>query len=347
MMQLKWISTLLCLVFLGTCQKNPVAPSGPGARTYVWTVDTLASPYNELRNLWGASPDDVWAVGPYGITKANLWHYNGTEWTPYIPSLIGWRGDALYGFSRNNVWMGGEIGVDLGRAGLLHYDGTHWYPRYSLEPDSAVMARVNSIHGIAPDDVYACGVIGYNIVGESTYRGFILHYDGTQWSEVHRTTGEAQFLEVLQTKQHVFIHAIEDWYTNTFYELRGTQLEVIDARTVPGTMNLIGDVVVFTFRHQTYYYSQGSLQEWRRFAPENFGYQVWGRDAEDVFLRMFDGVAHYNGIDIEYLYHAPAGTDAPVGEPMIFEREVFFPMHDYALAPENRNMVLHGVTVNE
>jgi hypothetical protein len=34
-----------------------------------------------------------------------------------------------------------------------------------------------------------------------------------------------------------------------------------------------------------------------------FGYSVEGRSIKDVFVGMLDGIAHYNGSDIEYLYN--------------------------------------------
>jgi len=53
----------------------------------------------------------------------------------------------------------------------------------------------------------------------------------------------------------------------------------------------------------------------------NFGIQIHGRTAKDIFLRMTDGIAHYNGNDFKYLYKFKSRvsfTDA-----VVFEKEIF------------------------
>jgi len=35
----------------------------------------------------------------------------------------------------------------------------------------------------------------------------------------------------------------------------------------------------------------------------NFYQRMWGRNSKDIFLLMTDGLAHYNGTDIEYLFY--------------------------------------------
>ena len=48
-------------IFMVGCNNNPVTPKElePGRRDYVWTVDTLETPFNTVRTVWGSSPTDV------------------------------------------------------------------------------------------------------------------------------------------------------------------------------------------------------------------------------------------------------------------------------------------------
>jgi hypothetical protein len=57
------LSFLFLLIY---CDQNPTQPEEPlppGARNYVWQLDTLDMPMNYISSIWGASPDNVWAVG--------------------------------------------------------------------------------------------------------------------------------------------------------------------------------------------------------------------------------------------------------------------------------------------
>jgi hypothetical protein len=116
------LSSLLVFLLI-SCKHNPLevsAPTPPGRRDYVWTVDTLKSYSNYFTGLWGSSPSDVWTVGGGGDDDNRLWHFDGTKWNAYNKELIICAGNALIGFSKNDVWMVGEEGR------IWHYDGTMW-----------------------------------------------------------------------------------------------------------------------------------------------------------------------------------------------------------------------------
>ena len=103
------------LVMLGSCSRNPVSPRlQPGPRDYTWTLDTLKDgPLNVLTGIWGSSPTDVWVVGPSGTINDMLWHYDGKSWIPWFPyHKQTWAcvPAAIYGFSANDIWMGGNRG---------------------------------------------------------------------------------------------------------------------------------------------------------------------------------------------------------------------------------------------
>lgn len=73
--------------------------------------------------IWGASPDDVWAVGAASDASAGfVWRLEGDAWVPEptlpeeVPSRAAiWK---VYGTARNDVWLVGSNGVSM------HWDGS-------------------------------------------------------------------------------------------------------------------------------------------------------------------------------------------------------------------------------
>lgn len=331
------------------CNNNPVGPKEqqPGRRDYVWEIDTLETPYNFMKDIWGAAPTDVWVVGDGGSRTNRLWHFDGTVWEVYNKEPIWCVGRALHSFSADNIWMGGGAGWLSEGAGIWHYNGEEWkeFDVYNVEEANNV--KINSIHGKSPSNIYACGIIAYDqeSEGRDSFRGFILHYNGKRWAEVYRASWESQFLEIIQTEHGVYVHSFENWETDTFYKLAGRNLDTILSRSNAATMNLIDGTIYFMTSSKKIYQIGGiniPYKLWQTFNLENFRYEVYGRHKEDLFLRMLDGVAHYNGTDIQQLYTFPEQSQARIMyEPMIFKEDVFFTIRDPSLGVIS-NMILHG-----
>ena len=106
---------------------------------------------NNLTGLWGASPTDVFAVGP----KGTILHFDGRMWSPMTvagePHLL-----SIWGSSSRDVFVVGDNGV------IVHYDGQAWTPMASGTTKNLI-----SVWGTSSRDVFAAG-----------YGGTVLHYDG-------------------------------------------------------------------------------------------------------------------------------------------------------------------------
>ncbi|MGD8782676.1 MAG: hypothetical protein PVH88_27435 [Ignavibacteria bacterium] len=338
--------TILCTSY--SCSDNPIVPPEelePGRRDYIWTVDTLDMPMNYISSVWGASPDDVWAVGAGGTQYDRLLHYNGTEWETYTKEIIWCTGNTLYGFSSNDVWMGGGGGwLDSG-AGIWHYNGSKWSKNFIYYVEDSYSMQVLNIWGTSVKDLYACGFISfYNI-----WRGFVLHYDGNNWKEVVRADFNSQFLDVRKEQNKVYVFALRTTLsasdTIAFYELNGSELKEIYSSSrdeiVYGNFHYINGKVYFLIAQDVYRYINGNFVEQFSLSHQNFGYQFYGRHEKDIFIRMRDGLAHYNGTDIEYLYNFPLNLVSIIDEPIIFEKEVFFCLQDNS-GSYTKNLILHG-----
>jgi hypothetical protein len=79
-----------------------------------WTT-TPAPVTSALRAVWGAAPDDLWAVGDDGVVL----HGDGTTWTVSPAPFAGDLFD-VWGTAPDDVFVAGDASLGL------HWDGTAW-----------------------------------------------------------------------------------------------------------------------------------------------------------------------------------------------------------------------------
>lgn len=122
----------------------------------------------DLWGVWGAAPDDVWAVG--GSARLadgapTLLHFDGAEWSEQtVPPLTPTGVRALFkvwGSGADDVYAVGDVGV------MIHFDGTEWAEVRTGAADDLV-----AVFGTGPDDIVAVG-------GRSN--GLVARFDGTEW----------------------------------------------------------------------------------------------------------------------------------------------------------------------
>lgn len=107
---------------------------------------------SEINAIWGAAPDDVWAIGKDSV------HWDGTSWSK-AAGLTGLSLTGVWGSATNDVWAIGSGGV------ILHFDGAGWAPT-----TTPTTADLTGIWGSAANDVWAVAT-----------SGDFLHFDGKTW----------------------------------------------------------------------------------------------------------------------------------------------------------------------
>ena len=75
----------------------------------------------------------------------------------------------------------------------------------------------------------------------------------------------------------------------------------------------------------------------------NFYQRIWGRNSKDIFLLMTDGLAHYNGSDIQYLFHFNQMPGRKFTEQRFLKMMYFFYVYE---GSTNLNLIYHGKLKN-
>jgi len=349
------IALIVIVQTFRSCQDNPIKHEPEsGKRNYEWKLDTLNMPMNYISSVWGATPDDVWAIGGGGTQYDRLLHYDGLQWSTYTKEVIWCTGFTVFGFRADDVWMGGGAGWLERGAGIWHYDGVEWTQNYvySIE-ETYYSIEVDEIWGPSPDDVYACGIIVFDDGKNGICRGFVLHYDGVKWQEIARADFNSQFLRIRKENDNVYVFSYGINYEKSyddvweFYKVKDNELQQIYSGKYGimhgANISVIDKKVCFIIDNDVYLYKNGEFKEFLSVDNDNFFWHVFGRNINDIFIGMEDGIAHYNGTDIEYIYNISTEGMHIVGHPLILEEDVFYCM--VYPGAQWYNMVLHGKLV--
>jgi hypothetical protein len=100
----------------------------------------------------------------------------------------------------------------------------------------------------------------------------------------------------------------------------------------------IGGTLYFVLGNKIYTYNNQEFKLFLEINESNFGGQIYGRSTEDIILRMYDGIAHYNGSDIEYLYKF-SSNNTSITNGVVFEKDIFFIAIDFN---NSQNLLIHG-----
>jgi len=163
--------TLLSSVTLGCPEpeESGVYPDPGGPWTRALEVDRSTGAF---LSVWGASSDDVWAVGGQVAAindpgRGAIYRRTDEAWTPVeVPAdtpLLNW----VHGHG-DEVWAVGNSGS------ALRFDGSAWQP-----VDTGVEIPLWGVFVFSPSEVWAVGGDAFT----TTTPGVILRYDGTTWSE--------------------------------------------------------------------------------------------------------------------------------------------------------------------
>jgi hypothetical protein len=331
--------TLLILLTL-TCNNNPIKPDEdkPGRRDYVWTVDTIKIPFNILSRISGSAYNDVWAIGPGGGLNETIWHFNGMEWkTDGISRGISPL--SVFAFSKDDVWLCGYEGK------IWNFDGLQWKQNLDFKISNYTVGLVD-IWGESPQNIYAAGY-----ADSGSYRkAVILNYDGKFWRLSNIPIFPYAFIrikkDIVGNGKH---YLLGNSFTNngsltSIFEYNGqnTISQIYEAPLGLQSGAIVQNInkkTFFTIGNKINKYENGQFKLIVQVNEPKFGGQFFGRSTKDILLRMLDGIAHYNGDNIEYLYKFNNNSNISISDAVVFENDVFFLAADFN---NYLNLVLRG-----
>jgi hypothetical protein len=321
--------TLIALGFLlfQGCKNNPMVPAQntPGRRDYTWTVDTVHVPLAYIQKMWGSSPTDVWGISP-GTSDSAIFHYDGVKWTcdgisrPFSPSTI-------FGFAKNNIWIGDIQGL------IWHYDGSSWSQFTKLNYSSEKRITWENIWGESPNDVYAVGA--YLDENNLFNNGVIAHFDGSKWSLLNNikknTTSTRIYKSITDGKYYLNGYRWNPLGDSSYlFQFDGNNLKSLYSgnfgREQYGTMGLVGNEILFVKGRWISTYDGANFHNLTYISEPNFDNGVDGKSKSDLILWMLDGIAHYNGTDVQYIYRIT--SNMRLLYPVIFDSVIMFSTMD-------------------
>lgn len=332
------------LLALSTCSDNPLVDDNipPGRRDYVWTVDTLDGLNSPRFRMWGSSPTDVWAT-TYSNWDVSISHFNGSEWTSYgVPGII--QPNAIYGFSSTNIFLGDENGK------IWRYNGSDWNLFAELVKAGHSDIVFSNIWGENINSIYATGAYpeengGYNMsVIAQFYLGNwnMLNTDklyGIVTRMYKNFSDNKIYLQVIGGHNFTDSTKIYEYVSGDYQKLYGN----IWTKGLQSDISLINGEVYFILGNTIAKRRNNQFQTLLQVNNQNFYQRIWGRNSKDIFLLMTDGLAHYNGSDIKYLFNFKFGQATPwtqIYGAALFENEVFFLVDE---PPTDLSLVYHGI----
>ena len=312
----------------------------PGRRDYVWTVDTLDAPGNFYYNLWGSSPTDVWTVSASNWEKS-IFHFNGERWSAYqVAGLFNMT--ALYGFSAENIFVGADNGS------IWRYDGNNWNFFVRLKKEGADYFLFQNIWGESSNDFYAFGA------APDTSGGFnnsvISHYANGKWSMLNTDALRGNVVHLYKNKSDNKIYfrltkigGIQHIDSTIIYEYNGSKYSKlyssIEAKGFQADISLIDGDVYFILGNEIAKRVNNQFQTILNVNNPNFYQRIWGRNSKDIFLLMTDGLVHYNGTDLEYLFYFNVTPQTQIFGAALFPKEAFFLVYE---AQTRQKLIYHG-----
>ncbi|HQF41876.1 MAG TPA: hypothetical protein PK073_03105 [Ignavibacteriaceae bacterium] len=333
---------ILFLLFNLSCNTTePTDDIKPGRRDYTWTVDTLSGLHNPRFRMWGSSPTDIWA------TTSSNWensisHYDGTIWISYGVTGLA-TPKSIYGFSNIEVYVG-----EAGSGRIWKFDGNNWNQFAQLAKDGHNNIWIENIWGKSPNDFYAFGA--YPDSNGLANGSVISRFNSGKWVNINRdelngvvehfysnSLDNKNYLRLTRVGGVEFIDStiiyefINDGFNKIYSSLesKGTQADIA----------LINNEVIFVLGNQIARRTNNQFQTILNVTNPNFYQRIWGRNTKDIFLLMTDGLVHYNGTDMEYLFYFNRTPSTQIYGSALFEKDVFFLVDE---APSGLSLVYHG-----
>ncbi len=348
MKMLYCVSVIISIFLLISCgvtdnENNDQTISKPGRRDYVWQTDIVYGQNSQIYSMWGSSSDNVWIVG-YStyVFIPQVWHFNGSNWDWCSNTPNDMYANCIFGIDESNIWIGDDKG------GIYFYNGSTWVKDFQYNDANLEFLKFNKLWGSTRSNLYAVGTASVKD-SFNVYRSVVLHYNGASWEELFKGKTSLQYFNIIKYKSNLYLAGyLRDSDDKNYYVIdeykNGSINEIYKAESnIIGRVNieLIGGELYFMIGKSLMKYNESGLTEFLRVENVNYDYYACGRNENDIFFIMTDGIMHYNGTDIQYIYNLPTNGSNISGKVSLFKNDIFIVGSRYALGYEI-SQVLHG-----
>ncbi|MBN2424071.1 MAG: hypothetical protein JXR46_14365 [Calditrichaceae bacterium] len=331
-----------------SCSDNITKPEPePGRRNYSWTIDTINVSY-PIGKIWGSSPTDVWCINESDFNHS-IWHYDGNKWsTDGIHRFV--SPHALWGFSHDNVYIGGINGK------IWKFDGSNWRQVTELTKEGTDFIAFENIWGESPNNFFVVG----NGPDENQLanHSVIVHFAFNNWTMLNTDNLIGDVVHLYKNKpdnkiyfrltkiggtKHIDSTIIYEYAYAKYHKIYSS----LETMGYQADISLIDENVYFILGNEIAKRQNGQFDTIFYVDNPNFYHRIWGRNSKDIFLLMTDGLVHYNGTNMEYLYkftYPDAKPATQIFDAAIFEHEVFFATYE---PPTHLKLIYHGILTEQ
>ena len=327
------LTTLLIVLF--TCKDNPVGPDDsnatPGRRDYTWTADTIKAYYVSFNGIWGSSPTDVWIADDDNA----IYRYDGQKYYKDKGAILV-SPNSIYG-SNNRVWIVGQQGA------ILKYSNNTYLTEYSAKVDNHFV-WFGGLSGKDYKEIYTAGWVNY----PKSNSGVIIAYNGSSWRNDKVINDSGGFMRMFYSSRndrYYFLSgyvAEDNSLTYNIFEYDKKYLtKILSTQGKDGLTSIyrIDDYPYFFIGTKVYRYFNNNSEYIFEISDPNKGGLLGGRNRKDILVRMQNGIAHYNGTDLQYLIKFN-NKRLLASDAMVFEKDVFVTAKDYVTG---YSIIYHGV----
>lgn len=298
-----------------------------GSRDYVWQADTIKNPFIYLRSIWGNSTNNLWATGD--LASGALYRYDGIKWYQdnrvYISDPQG-----IWGFG-DQVWVGNDQGS------IWKFSGNSIIQQVKDFTIEGQLITFPNMAGSSETEIYAAGDVLHKSLAH------LMKYDGTKWN-LDKVLGDlGGFMQIKYIPKEDKYYMVSNFsdYSLKIYEYDRQSFKLLlsyPPTNIGPTIAEIDGYLYAVIDKKIFRYYKGRDELIFEINLPNFGGVIWGRNRNDIFVRMLDGLAHFDGKDVKYLFKT-SNNIMMAPNMVIFEKDVFIPCKDYT---KNCNIVYHG-----
>jgi hypothetical protein len=198
------------------------------------------------------------------------------------------------------------------------------------------------------NDIYVVG--GYPDSTGGFNNSVIAHYENSKWTMINTDNiiGIVGNLYKNKYDNNIYLNTYRigngQYYDSTliFEYKQGTFKQLYSSvwtQSTQADLSYIDGEVYFVLGNVIAKRVNNQFQTILKVNNPNFYQRIWGRNSKDIFLLMTDGLVHYNGTDLDYLFYFNVTPQTQIYGAALFQNDAYFLVGEYRT---NQKLIYHG-----